>query len=85
LSELPDVPDPLPVRRLEARLRVGRSRSHHRRAARSIGQLSARECLILRLRYEEGLRGEEVARVIQVICNHQPRLQAAQGNLKKAW
>lgn len=86
LDELPDVPDLMPLARLEATMRDRTYREVVNAAlADAIGQLSPRERLILRLRYQEGLRGEEVARVIRVSPSTVSRdLNAAQAVLKRA-
>ncbi|MDQ3819381.1 MAG: sigma-70 family RNA polymerase sigma factor [Acidobacteriota bacterium] len=86
LSEMPEFPDSLPVKRLEDRLRDHTYREliivALREAAR---QLSERERLILRLHYEEGLRGEEMARILKVSPSTISRsMQAAQQRFKAA-
>jgi RNA polymerase sigma-70 factor, ECF subfamily len=85
LNDLPDFADPLSGIRLEASLRDHAYRDVIITALReAIDQLSQRERLMLRLRYEEGLRGEEVARLLKLSPSTISRgLQAAQAKLKE--
>lgn len=86
LADLPDLPDQLSSKRMEASLREHTYKEAVSAALHeAIRQLSERERIILLLRYEEGLRGEEVARVLKVNPSTISRsLQAAQQKLKEA-
>jgi RNA polymerase sigma-70 factor len=85
LDDLAELPDPVASIRLEASLRDRACRETVSAALHeAINQLSDRDRLLLLLRYEEGLRGEEVARLLRVSPSTVSRgLHTAQQRMKK--
>jgi RNA polymerase sigma-70 factor, ECF subfamily len=85
LVEMAELPDQHTAGRMAASLREQTYREAICAALQeAIGQLSERERLILLMRYEEGLQGEEVARALRLNPSTISRgLQAAQRKLKE--